>query len=369
MNRPARPHLVRGFSIVELMVAVTISIIMFAVIIELFASNKQAYRIQEGASALNENARFAVSHLQYFMRLADHWGGVQPANLSVDGGVPSPLATDCDSDGVVATVGFRGYDGTSATPPLSCIAAADYVANTDAFFIRYGASHENLRPLTDATQPFPPNGVPVAPPQPTVEPVRAAYITGANGTGLWVRTVLGRRAVVFDASDLTSLPGDIYNAGDPDPLGTTNYRFQSMLYFIRPCQNPGGGTSATECDAGDDNIPTLVRMTLNPDLSFTAQEVVAGVETMQLQYGVDLDGDFVADRYDVAATIDGANNWAQVVAVRVHLIVANTERDNTVNDTRTYYLGDTTWIPPAEARNFRRAQYDFTVQIRNVTRT
>jgi len=141
-----------------------------------------------------------------------------------------------------------------------------------------------------------------------------------------------------------------------------------MLYFIRPCQNPASGSSASECDADDDNIPTLVRMTLNPDLSFTAQEVVAGVENMQLLYGVDINGDFVADRYDDATTIDSNDNWAQVVAVRVSLVVLNPERDNTVDDTATYYLEDTTWIPPDELRNFRRSQFDFTVQIRNVTR-
>lgn len=360
----------RGFSIVELMVAVTISIIMFAVIIELFASNKQAYRLQEGASALNESARYAVSHLQYFLRLADHWGGVQPENVSVDAGVPLPLATDCDGDGVVAVVGFRGYEGGSA-PPLTCVADANYVPNTDMFFIRYGAGHANIHTFTDAAAPFPPNGMPIVvlPPQPPAEPIRSAYVESANGAGLWLRTVVGRRAVIFNNTDLDALPGDVYDAGDPDPLNTTNYRFQAMLYFIQPCQNPASGSSATECDADDDAIPTLVRMTLNPDLSFTAQEVVAGVESMQLLYGVDINADFVADRYDDATTIDSNDNWAQVVAVRVSLVVLNPERDNTVDDTATYYLEDTTWIPPDEARNFRRSQFDFTVQIRNVTRS
>ena len=358
----------RGFSIVELMVAVTISIIMFAVIIELFASNKQAYRLQEGASALNESARYAVSHLQYFLRLADHWGGVQPENVSVDAGVSLPLATDCDGDGVVAVVGFRGYEGGS-TSPLTCVADANYVANTDMFFIRYGAGHDTGHTMTDASLPFPPNGMPMAPSVPPVAPINAAYINGAGGAGLWVRTVVGRRAVLFESTGLDSLPGDVYSSADPDPLNTTNYRFQAMLYFIRPCQNPASGSSATECDADDDAIPTLVRMTLNPDLSFTAQEVVAGVESMQLRYGVDINADFVADRYDDAATIDSNDNWEQVVAVRVSLVVLNPERDNTVDDTATYYLEDTTWIPPDDARHFRRSQFDFTVQIRNATRS
>ena len=109
-------------------------------------------------------------------------------------------------------------------------------------------------------------------------------------------------------------------------------------------------------------------MTLNPDLSFTEQDVVIGVENLQLMYGVDTNDDFVADRYEDAATVQASGDWANVVAVRVSVIVANLERDNTVNDTQTYYTLDDTWTAPADARSFRRSQYDFTVQIRNMTR-
>ena len=72
----------RGFSIVEMMVAVTLSLIMFAVIIELFVSNKQGYKLQEGASVLNENARFAMNEIQRAMRMADHWAGIDQADVT-----------------------------------------------------------------------------------------------------------------------------------------------------------------------------------------------------------------------------------------------------------------------------------------------
>ena len=377
-GRPAQ----RGFSIIELMVSVTISIIMFAVIIELFASNKEAYRLQEGASILNENARFAVSHLQFYMRLADHWGGIEPEDVVVyAGGVPnptitSPAVTDCtdtfgNAANVISNVGFHGYDGTPAlTPPLDCIVASNYEPLTDAFFIRYGVAHEDARAIADASLPVA-SGAPVIPDRGDgEEPIKSSYISGANGGGIWLRTVLGRRSMIFDNADLAALPGDLYSVGDPDPLAITNYRFQSMLYYIRRCGNPAAGTVATACDggAGEDGVPTLVRLTLNPDLTFTEQDIVSGVENMQLLYGVDTDGDFVADRYDVAGAIDGPpSNWSNVVSVRVSLIVANLERDNTVNDTSTYYMLDATWVP-TDAPSFRRSQYDFTVQIRNMTR-
>ncbi len=121
-----------------------------------------------------------------------------------------------------------------------------------------------------------------------------------------------------------------------------------MLYYIR---------------TGSDGVPTLVRRALNPNMSFTEQDIVAGVENMQLLYGVDSNADFVAERYETAPS-----DWSRVVSVRVSLIVSNLERDMTVTDTTTYRLLDTTWTPPTDARNFRRAQFDFTVQIRNAIR-
>ena len=88
-------------------------------------------------------------------------------------------------------------------------------------------------------------------------------------------------------------------------------------------------------------------------LGFVTEEVVVGVENMQLLYGVDSDPepDFVADRYIDAAEVGANDWWDRVVTVRVRLIVANTERDTTFEDGRTYYSldpDDPTWTPAAD---------------------
>ncbi|MCB1748871.1 MAG: PilW family protein [Gammaproteobacteria bacterium] len=367
--RARRHHRERGFSIIELMTAVTISLIMFSVIIELFASNKQAYRLQEGASRLNENARYAVSHLQYFMRLADHWGGIEAPNVNLET-VPAVSGTDCSGAAVVSNVGFRGYNGAATRPSaLDCIPAANYEPTTDLFFIRYGA--EPTSGATDFTRPWPDSGIPPAPGTSTY-PIYKAHFNDASSKGIWVATLLGRRASIFERSKFGDLPADMQIDDQTVNQGRgTYYRFQSMLYYVRPCSNPASGSNALLCDAGDDGIPALVRRTLNPDMTFTEQTVVSGVENMQLLYGVDNNADFIADQYETAATIDANADWDKVVTVRVRLIVANTERDTTVNDTKQYFSLDpneAAWTPPAEARSFRRNQYDFTVQIRNMTR-
>ncbi|MEN8762921.1 MAG: prepilin-type N-terminal cleavage/methylation domain-containing protein, partial [Thiogranum sp.] len=49
-----------GFSMVELMVAMTISLLLMAGVVQIFGSSKASYVMQEGTSRLQENARFTL---------------------------------------------------------------------------------------------------------------------------------------------------------------------------------------------------------------------------------------------------------------------------------------------------------------------
>jgi type IV pilus assembly protein PilW len=60
-----------------------------------------------------------------------------------------------------------------------------------------------------------------------------------------------------------------------------------------------------------------------------AEEIVEGVENMQITYGVDTDAimDGTANRYLPAASFapTGASDWARVVSVRISLLLASAE--------------------------------------------
>ena len=49
-----------GFSLIELMVAITISLILLAGVSQVFLSSKTSYNLQDGMGRLQENARFAL---------------------------------------------------------------------------------------------------------------------------------------------------------------------------------------------------------------------------------------------------------------------------------------------------------------------
>jgi type IV pilus assembly protein PilW len=152
-----------------------------------------------------------------------------------------------------------------------------------------------------------------------------------------------------------------------------------------------GGTSATACDAGDDNgspIPTLTRLTLEGSV-LKQQPMVEGIENIQFEYGLDTDGDGDVDRFDTALSspADGADtflndvsdadsrkaSWGKVVSVRVALVARSSTRDASLPSSSAMILvGDqgqgSSGYTPSDGDYFRK-QFTQTFQIRNRVRS
>ncbi len=129
----------RGLSLVEIMVALTLGLILTTGVIQLFVSNKRAYEVQTATNGMQENGRYAMKLLTDSLRAADHWGGVESSDVGGSAAVSG--IGSCDATWILNVAeGIRGYEGVSATSPLpsGCIAAADYVANSDAVVVRHG---------------------------------------------------------------------------------------------------------------------------------------------------------------------------------------------------------------------------------------
>lgn len=331
-----------GFSLVEMMVAIAVSLILMAGVIQLMVGNKQAYRLQEGASRLNENARFAVADISHKLRMGGHWGGVPASFVDTDPGA-IVSSNDCTQAGwtAVSNAGLGGYEGAASSPMQTCIPNANYVANSDVVLVRYASA----------------DAVPTA--QATSAPL---------DSDIFLRVSVGRRGEIVKGADITSLPGDLYDAGDPDADGVFNYPYQIFAYFVRPCSAPGTDKVCNTADDVGDGIPTLVRLALNGD-ELEEEDVVEGVEQMQVLYGVNTDGDLEgnADRY---FTADNVPNWDNVVSVRLSLLVRNPETDVAADDTNVYPMaGGFNYTPPASDRQYTRKLFNDVIQIRNRTRS
>ncbi|KAG1390382.1 hypothetical protein G6F59_015225 [Rhizopus arrhizus] len=73
MNRRAA---MAGLSLVELMVALVISLVLMLGVVQVFIASQTAARLSEGASRVQENARFALDFLERDIRMAGHMGCV-----------------------------------------------------------------------------------------------------------------------------------------------------------------------------------------------------------------------------------------------------------------------------------------------------
>jgi hypothetical protein len=83
--------------------------------------------------------------------------------------------------------------------------------------------------------------------------------------------------------------------------------FATRVYFVDDCNNDG--------------VPGLCRRTLlDRGNGFDEVELVPDVESLQVRYGVDTDDDGFANAYQDADTIDAANAWNAVVALRLALL-------------------------------------------------
>lgn len=333
------PQRQRGLSLVEIMIAVTLGLVLMTGVVQFFVGNKQAYKVQQSINGLQENGRYALRQVTDSLRMADHWGGVDGADIS---GSPVVVGIGgCDAAWILKSdEGLQGYEGAANPPlPAGCVNNADYVANSDAFVVRHASGNY----LTSTS-----------------------VSSGSNASEIWVRAAVGRRGRLFTGGNITSLPADLYDAGNVDAVGLYNYPYRVSAYFIRPCSAKAGTACATTDDGGRP-VPTLTSLTLVGD-QLIEQPLANGVEQMQLEYGVDANLDTNVEFYATAAQVTAASQWNRVASIRVSLIVRADERSK-ILDTSSYTLpGGYVFTPVGDAQYYQRKVFTSVVQIRNRSR-
>ena len=348
----------RGVSLIEIMIAITLGLILSAGLIQIFTGSKQAYKLQESLGLLQENGRFAINTLTRSIHMADHWGGIDAADVQT-GSVASGITGmgNCNGAWIAdPSTGIRGYEGAASIGavagfPTGCIAASDYVPYSDILVIRYAS----------------PETVPAS----------------ADANTIFVRSAVGDGGALMKGS--SSPPSAL-----PDKDGTYDFVLRTEVYYLRSCSSKTSG----KCD---DSTPTLVRLSLRGDVSgapkLVEEELAENIEQLQFIYGRDLrsnrdtngdgtvdgsdtntgsDGD--VDRYDNAGVnaVNGLTTeqwWAKVVNVRVALLARSKEKDSTYSDSGNYTMLDYTHGVATTDQQYRRKLYTRLIQIRNRNRS
>ena len=292
-----------GLSLVELMVAMLISLILLGGVLQVFLSSKDMYRTNTAVARVQEAGRFATEFIAFDVRQAGYKGEClsEPSNhLNISNANANLQNTYSTSPAI------QGWDNTK---PVFFAAADTTRANTDSFVVKYAGDG----------QEFQANGTNNTNAQSlTVDKSTDAYagqiILLANSTGCEVfQNTNNKNASAFQKAGGNAEPGNTNQQWSQSYNGfMTAHILRSHTYFIRN---------------NDGRLPSLWRRVLSPNPKM--EELVEGIIEMQVTYGIDKDGDRLADEYVKAGTnnltASGTGDWNKVVSARISVIAISPE--------------------------------------------
>jgi type IV pilus assembly protein PilW len=329
LKQPQGP--ISGFSLVELMIAMTIGLLIIGALMAVIVSAGSSSRSNDRNSELQTNGRYALEALKRDVQVAGYYdfsgGGVAPAPVALPGDCYQFFASN------LSQRVWGSNDGVNAFA-AKCIPAASY-AGSDILVLRYLSLDSGASTDGQLTAGFNTNG------------------------GLYLRSAYIRHAMFVPPA----MPGAMTATPQAD------HRVEVHIYYVNP------NTSAA------DGVPSLHRVRLDDTGNMIDEMVVSGIQNLQVQYGVSdaagntqyLDANNVnpgvaAATDSVTPAINNAlgapNPWSKVTSLRVWLLARNsTPGEAAFTDTNSYTIGDQTIA--AANDHFRRQVLSSTIQLRN----
>lgn len=319
----------RGLNLIEVMVSLVIGLFLVIGATTLYVRSKKTSDVDDSIARVQETVRYALSILETDVRMANYWGLQKDSSnisnrLSNLPNLASTLTTGTAADNCGANypLDVENYvTGTNNSYSLACAADSGAIASSDTLTIR-----------------------------------RATNNTAAvDGAKLQLCSTHQQSTIIRDGTATCD------NGGIHDLLVN--------VYYI---------------DRGSDqssNYPSLRRKTLISGPAFNDQEIIPGIEDMQVQFGWANANSATAVEYLQPGT---TLTNGQIVAVRVWLLARAETPDFGYTDTNTYQYGDRSTangtatdldasgaanFAYAPADNFRRLLVSRTFFIRNVSGT
>ena len=334
-----------GLTLVELMIATTLSIVLLAGVLLVFSANKATYQMQNGLGTLQENGRYAISQIASDLQMAGFGGCLSPHFKRLEDSVvrvvnvvsssPPYLTEFIDGTFLV------GRDNQSTTVTMGGV---NMVPGTDSIEIR-GPLRSNVNFVTGAI--------------PADQPV--VILGDATGFAANEYLLIGdcSSATLFRATAVSTSGGNTTithttsnnsqnELGQPYGGDAVVMEFATHTYFI--------GTTGRNNTSGQ-AITALYRFD-----GTNSTELVDGVENLQIAYAMDADGDRDIDQFTPA----GAGvNLADAVAVRISLLLNSVDAASAVEAPYTYFPSSSTAITPTTGDLRLRQEFSSVISIRN----
>lgn len=323
--RPA-PRRQAGFSLVELMVSLTVGLVVVAAMTTMFVQSSRARNANDRANRQTESGRYALQLISTDLQQAGYFDAFDADASSKTyqappAATPDPCITTLTALAQNLSLPVQGYDSPGSNPLGNC-GITDIKAGTDVLVVR--------RASTCVAGPTADTGCDPA----------------AAGDILFQASLCPNEIAAASYYKLDTNTANL-TLHQQDCATLANYRrLQVHIYYIANNNKP------------NDGVPTLKRWELG---AANPVPLVDGIEDLQVEYGIDfsptsgagagllLNGDGVPDA--VTASPDGYNGcsnlthptcaqyWQAVVTANVHILARNVTLNPGYKDTKTYTLG------------------------------
>lgn len=326
-----------GFTLVELMVAMAISLLIILAVGSVFVGSRQSYQDNEGLSRMQENARFALEVITSDLKHAGFVGELaDPAELVIDAALSGAIGHSACAGGLfvfnnagrywLVDYGRRIADVETHPQFSTCFDFTDADAIANGTLPRAGTSLLSIKRVDS-------------------EPVAAR-----EASRVYVHAE-------FETGDLTD------GVNPLNPNGGDDWEYIPRVYYL------------------DENT-NLRRSQLIAGPVWASELVAEGIEAFHVEFGVDsnLDGVVdgflnIADDADSFALADMSNAMIANVYVLARSQRGTHARDYA--DRKTYSLGSLVVdysdpavnpapVDPDNGRHFMRKVYSTTVVLRNL---
>jgi type IV pilus assembly protein PilW len=350
----------RGFSLVELMVAITLALIVTMGVLSIFAGSRSAYNSTSGTAALTDGGRFALNFISNSVRGAGYMACTTAPLLqgTLNAGA-TPLTTQF-------TEALGGFEAINTAPGAAYNVAPSPVAGDGNIGDWIGGLDAAL-----TGQPVKNNDVLVV--RSTLGNATPAYVStivdgAANFTVNAQASLLpGQLAVISDCSkgvifQITGIaPGAnplISHNGGGGPPGNATSAF--VPSFAAGAQVTPVDTMAYYIGVGADGDGALFVYSSNATGTFTSTELVPDIEAMQVLYGLDTNLSQTVATYVTANQVPDFNT---VMSVKIAVLAASAPGAGRPTAAVTYNLLGTTVTPPVDSRS--RQVFEETIAVRN----
>lgn len=327
------PH--AGMGLVELMLAMLIGLLLVFGMVAVQQQVSRVHRTVATLGRLQDVARLALDVIEADVRMANHWGLHNQATYVVNRAMPGaalpPGFTAAQGDRI-ALCGGPGSNwainldeylgGSNGGYTLACAASGAASGIADTLIVRRAADSGPA----------------------SLDPDRIFLQSNRLQGSLFVP-----QAGCLNPANASCIPPGYA------PATSVSRALVVRAYYVSPNSTQRAGLPALRRKSfGNVNSAT-------PAGAISDDEIVAGVEDLQVRFGVDSDGDASLDQYvDPGAVPAGA----RVVAATVWLRIRSEERDAGHVDDRAYQYADmaSAWTP---GDAYRRIVVSKTMHLRN----